>query len=138
NEELDVKDVSWLSPSGQEMTIEQWQDDNSRCLGMLIDGRAQATGIKRRGSDATLLLIYNASHEDLEFVLPAVADARSWIAVVDTNAPEQETREYPFEHSFLMTSRSFAMLVLSTAIRSTGLRQGLDAILNVIETPLAS
>jgi glycogen operon protein len=120
------------------MTIEQWQDDNSRCLGMLIDGRAQATGIKRRGSDVTLLLIYNASHEDLEFVLPAVADGRSWIAVVDTNAPEQETREYPFEHSFLMTSRSFAMLVLSTAIRSTGLRQGLDAILNVIETPLAS
>ena len=53
NEELDIKDVTWLSPSGEEMTTEQWQDGNAKCFGMLLDGRAQETGIKRRGSDAT-------------------------------------------------------------------------------------
>jgi len=29
---------------------------------MLLDGRAQETGVNRRGSDATMLLIYNAHH----------------------------------------------------------------------------
>ena len=41
NEELDVTDVSWLSPSGAEMSSEQWQDGNVRSFGMLLDGRAQ-------------------------------------------------------------------------------------------------
>jgi hypothetical protein len=42
------------------MTTEQWQDGNARCFGMLLDGRAQESGIKRRGSDATLLIVFNA------------------------------------------------------------------------------
>src|SRR3954469_3839022 len=46
NEELDVKDVTWLSPSADEMTTEQWQDGNVKCFGLLLDGRAQETGIK--------------------------------------------------------------------------------------------
>ena len=136
NEELDVKDVTWLAPSGEEMTIEQWQDPNSRCLGMLLDGRAQATGIKRRGSDATLLMIYNAGHQEVGFVLPAVAEGRSWIGLVDTSAPEQETKEYAFEHPLTVASRSFQMLVLSSTVAGTGLRHGLDAILYVAGTPL--
>jgi glycogen operon protein len=136
NEELDVKDVTWLAPSGEEMTIEQWQDPNSRCLGMLLDGRAQATGIKRRGSDATLLMIYNAGHQEVGFVLPAVAEGRSWIGLVDTSAPEQETKEYAFEHPLAVASRSFQMLVLSSTVAGTGLRHGLDAILYVAGTPL--
>ena len=136
NEELDVKDVTWLAPSGQEMAVEQWQDPDSRCLGMLVDGRAQATGIKRRGSDATLLMIYNAGHDDIEFVLPIVAEGRSWIGLVDTGAPEQETQEYAFEHPIAVTSRSFRMLVLSSAAAGTGLRHGFHAILDVAGAPL--
>ena len=41
NEELGVKDVTWLSPAGEEMAVEQWTDGNARCFGMLLDGRAQ-------------------------------------------------------------------------------------------------
>ena len=52
-EELDVKDVTWPSPTGEEMADEQWQDSNARSFGMLLDGRAQESGIKRRASDAT-------------------------------------------------------------------------------------
>ena len=76
NEELDVKDVTWLSPSGEEMTTEQWQDGNARCFGMLLDGRAQESGIKRRGSDATLLLVYNAHYDVVNFTLPAVPEGQ--------------------------------------------------------------
>lgn len=88
NEELDVKDVTWLAPSGEEMTTDQWQDGNAKCFGLLLDGRAQETGIKRRGSDATMLLIYNAHYDVVNFTLPAVAEGRSWIGLIDTNQPE--------------------------------------------------
>src|SRR6195952_3263849 len=67
NEELDVKDVTWLAPSGEEMTTEQWEDGNAKCFALLLDGRAQETGIKRRGSDATMMLIYNAHYDVVNF-----------------------------------------------------------------------
>ena len=39
-------------------------------LGLLLDGRAQTSGIRRRGSEATLLLIVNAHHDVVVFTLP--------------------------------------------------------------------
>ncbi len=42
------------------MNNAQWEDGKARCFGLLLDGRAQESGIRRRGSDATLLLICNA------------------------------------------------------------------------------
>ena len=80
NEELDVTDVTWLTPTATEMSTEQWQDGNARCFGMLLDGRAQETGIRRRGSDATLLLVFNAHHDVVPFTLPDVAEGRHWVA----------------------------------------------------------
>jgi glycogen operon protein len=55
---------------------------------MLIDGRAQTTGIRRRGSDTTLLLIFNAYHDLVEFTMPACAGASGWKLLVDTNSPD--------------------------------------------------
>ena len=89
NEELDVKDVSWLSPTGEEMAQAQWQDTNAKCFGMLLDGRAQATGIRKRGHDATLLLVMNAHHDVVKFTLPEVPEGKHWFCIVDTNAPER-------------------------------------------------
>src|SRR5690606_7055877 len=74
NEELDVKDVAWLSPTGAGMEAAQWEDPHARCFGMLLDGRAQPTGIKRRGDDATILLVMNAHPRPRR--IPAAAGAR--------------------------------------------------------------
>ncbi|MBV9066824.1 MAG: glycogen debranching protein GlgX, partial [Methylobacteriaceae bacterium] len=41
DEELQVKDVTWISPTGAELTPEQWSDVNARSIGVLLDGRAQ-------------------------------------------------------------------------------------------------
>src|SRR5712671_6495397 len=41
NEELGIKDVTWINASGVEMGSEDWGDGNMRCFGMLMDGRAQ-------------------------------------------------------------------------------------------------
>jgi isoamylase len=113
NEELGVKDVTWLSPDGSEMQQEQWHDEQRACLGMLLDGRAQPTGIQRSGDDVTLLIIFNAHPEPVDFVLPEVAQGKSWRCLVDTNRPEQRsTKPYAFEHKFVVTDRSLLLFKL--------------------------
>ena len=47
------------------------------CFGMLLDGRAQPTGIRQRGEDATLLLILNAWHDVVPSRLPEAADGKA-------------------------------------------------------------
>jgi isoamylase len=137
NEELDVKDVTWLSPSGEEMTVEQWQDPNARCFGMLLDGRAQESGIKRRGSDATLLLVYNSHYDVVNFTLPAVPEGRSWLGLIDTNQPGNRLSAFSFGHAYAVTGRSFLAFGLSAEENTPRrLRQGVDAILDVTEVPL--
>ena len=113
NEELGVKDVTWLSPDGSELQSEHWQDGNRACLGMLLDGRAQPTGIQRRGDDVTLLLIFNAHPEPIDFVLPKVVQGKSWTCLVDTNRPdEHDTEQYRFGHKFVVTDRSLLLFKL--------------------------
>jgi isoamylase len=112
NEELDVKDVTWVSPDGSEMRSEQWADGNARSLGVLLDGRAQPTGIRRRGSDATLLILYNAHHDVVKFNLPSVADGEAWIGLIDTNQPIAQLASFEFEHRYEVTGRSVVIFAL--------------------------
>lgn len=129
--------MTWLSPSGDEMTTEQWQDGNAKCFGMLLDGRAQETGIKRRGSDATMLLVYNAHHDVVNFTLPEVTDGRSWLTLIDTNRPDAPMAEFEFGHAYAVTARSLVMFGLANdTIATRRLRHGLSALLDVADTPL--
>nr|WP_150277877.1 glycogen debranching protein GlgX [Halopseudomonas salina] len=92
-EELGVKDVTWLAPDGSEMAAQQWEDPQARCLGMLMDGRARPTGIRRGGHDATLLLILNAHHEPVGFHLPEVVQGAWWHCLLDTSRPRLRSGE---------------------------------------------
>ena len=89
NERIGLKEITWLNPAGVEMQTEHWDDENAMCFGMLLDGRAQTSGIRQRGQDATILLVFNAYHDIVNFVLPGEegADAR-WSLLVDTNIPQ--------------------------------------------------
>lgn len=113
NEDIGVKDVTWLAPDASEMTTEQWQDSHGRCLGMLMDGRAQVSGIRRPGADATLLLIVNAHHDVVNFTLPQVPEGEHWNCLVDTNRPTLRGREeWEFGSEFQVTGRSLLLFEL--------------------------
>src|SRR5215831_11962483 len=136
NAELDVKDVTWLQPSGSEMSEEQWHDENAQCLGMLMDGRAQPTGIKKRGSDATLLLVFNANHEPVPVTLPEVVDGSHWIRLIDTAYPREiDVPAFKFGVAYPITERSLALFVLGTPDHpKRTVRDGVSAILDVAES----
>ena len=87
-EGLGVRDVTWINAAGLEMGGSDWGDRRLRCLGMLVDGRAQATGVRRPGQDTTMLIVANAHHGAVEFTLPDCTTGTGWELELDTNAPD--------------------------------------------------
>jgi len=113
NEAIGVKDVTWLAPDASEMSVEQWHDSQGRCLGMLMDGRAQVSGIQRPGADATLLLIVNAHHDTLAFTLPQVPEGQHWNCLIDTDRPQLRKGErHGFDSPLQVQGRSLVLLEL--------------------------
>jgi glycogen operon protein len=113
NEDIGVKDVTWLDPHGNEMTTEQWEDGHGRSVGMLLDGRAQPSGIRKPGADITLLVIVNAHHDVVNYLLPEVPEGDYWNCVIDTNRPALRGHErIDFGSEFMVTGRSLLLFEL--------------------------
>jgi len=109
NAELDVKDVTWINASGAEMREESWTKEAIRCFGMLMDGRAQSTGIRQRGRDATLLWVLNAHHDVVLFTLPACAGDSTWSLLIDTNRPTAPAARFGSGSVYEVTARSILL-----------------------------
>jgi glycogen operon protein len=113
NEELGVKDVTWVNATGKEMTSEEWSDTNMRCFAMMLDGRAQPTGIHKRGEDATLLVIFNSHYDVVQFTLPDTVGGEHWELLIDTNIPEDgKTGAFKTGDQYEVTARSLLLFVL--------------------------
>ena len=110
--ETGVRDVTWLNADGREMRGADWDNGNIRCFGMLIDGRAPATGIRRPAVDATLLIVLNGHHDVVEAVLPAWADGTGWELVLDTTDPALGGERHPTGAVYQLTGRSLALFRL--------------------------
>ena len=70
SEEAGVKDLTWLNPSGAEMQEADWSDAGARSVGLVLEGKAQHSGVREHANDATLLILINAWHEGVSFKLP--------------------------------------------------------------------
>ncbi|SFU44861.1 glycogen debranching protein GlgX [Halomonas korlensis] len=113
NEQMGLREVTWLAPDGEEMDVERWEDPEARTLGLLLDGRAQPSGIRRAGDDVTLLLLFNAHHEGVTFSLPAVARGSHWLCRLDTSHAQDEAPVYrSFGDVHDMEGRSLTLLEL--------------------------
>jgi glycogen operon protein len=116
NEALGVKDVTWINANGAEMTGDEWSDAGMHCFGMIMDGRAQVTGIRQRGQDKTLLMVLNAHYDLVTFVLPKAADGAGWSLLIDTNRTD-ETLDARFDmgDAYEVTARSLLVFSLVPA-----------------------
>jgi isoamylase len=137
NADLDAKDVRWLTPAATDIKADQWNDANARCFGMLMDGRAQATGIKRRSMDATALLALNAYHDVVKFTLPEVVGGHTWRCLMDTNVPNRtEAQLFQSGDEYEVTGRSLLLFVLEPeSTQSVALNRARAALRAVSETP---
>jgi glycogen operon protein len=110
--ELEIKDLTWINASGDEMKPEDWSDGNMKCFGMMMDGRARPTGVRQRGTEAAMLLVMNAHHDLVEFKLPECPGGGAWTLEVDTNIDDTPPR-YRGQAGdvYAMTGRSLTLFV---------------------------
>ena len=118
DEELDVKDLAWINASGAEMRDEDWTDERMRCFGMLMDGRARPTGLRQRGTEATMLMVLNAHHDLVEFELPVCQGGDTWTLVLDTNVSSNVSSNVAAQKfyngdKYGVTARSLLLFALS-------------------------
>ncbi|MEO6828351.1 MAG: glycogen debranching protein GlgX [Acidobacteriaceae bacterium] len=120
NEELGVKDVTWINADGAEMKDTNWGDAGMRCFGMLMDGRAQTTGIRQRGHYATLLLVINDHFDMVNFTLPNCSGGCQWALLIDTNHEEggaekpKNPSTFRTGYTYQVTARSLLLFVMET------------------------
>ena len=115
NEQLGVRDVTWINANGKEMEDHNWGDTGMRCFGMLIDGRAQTSGIRQQGREATLLLVINDHHDMVRFTLPEAVGGNQWLRCIDTNMQHDcEPGSFESGTDYYVTARSLLLFALDT------------------------
>jgi len=107
----DVKDITFLDPSGNEMTDQSWAADFVRCLGIRLAGdmiEEQDEKGNRIVGD-TLLILLNGHFEAIQFTLPALPPYQSWQLLLDTS--EVAMRPHPIRRGvrFELKGRSTAL-----------------------------
>ena len=90
-----------------------------RALLRHADGRPRAgrPASAGRGCDATLLLVLNAHHEPVTFLLPEVPDGTVWTALVDTAEPDAAPRGHlPAGETYALQGRAVVLLSAQTGV----------------------
>jgi isoamylase len=87
-----LPDVWWMRPDGRRMTRRDWDNTESRAIGVFLNGdelnTQTATGEEVR--DDTFLMLFNAHFEDIAFRLPARRFGTRWDLVLSTGRCESE------------------------------------------------
>ncbi|MCD6735169.1 MAG: glycogen debranching protein GlgX [Burkholderiaceae bacterium] len=80
-----VKDIFWLRPDGAEMSDHEWEREHARSLAVYLAGEGlnEVDRCGRAVRDDDFLMLFNAHHEDIDFVLPALP-GEAWRCVLDT------------------------------------------------------
>ncbi len=113
----EIKDISWLSPAGEEMTDEDWNTGFARCLGVRLAG--DLIGDEDEHGEPivgeTLLLLFNAHFEPIPFKLPATKAEHHWERVFDTTGPAGAAQPMGAGELYPLQGRSLAVLQIRTA-----------------------
>jgi glycogen operon protein len=109
---MDIKSMTWFTPAGTEMSEAHWADCLAKCLGLFLDGRARDIPPDAPGLNTPLLLVFNAHHDVVEFILPEVTGGTEWVRIIDTNLPDAEETVLPSGHPYLVTGRSMLLFRL--------------------------
>ncbi|GLZ36399.1 glycogen debranching protein GlgX [Actinokineospora sp. NBRC 105648] len=111
----ELRDIAWFTPSGQEMSHEDWESGFGRCIVTFLNGEG-IPDLDQRGervTDDSFLLCFNAHHEDIEVTVPDGDYGAEWEVVLDTatgQAPPTEPDTYSGKGILVLPSRSLIVL----------------------------
>ena len=107
-----VSDIAWFRADGSEMTDDDWQEGLVKALGVFLNGDA-IPDLDARGErvvDDSFLVLFNADHEPVTFVLPAERFGERWVKVLDTADAFDEGAQLKAGDSLAVENRSLVLL----------------------------
>ena len=106
-------DIHWLTPAAEPMTSADWEAGFARCVGMLLYGlmveEFDASGEPLEGE--TVLLLMNASEDDIPFTLPPLDEGSYWQCELDTFYATRRPKDLQAGHSYRLKTRSMSLFV---------------------------
>jgi glycogen operon protein len=109
-----LKDIVWFRPDGQEMTGDDWSHPELRAIGMMLGGDAIPT-LDEQGEPIvgdTLLVLTNAYHEPIDFMLPTIEWGEHWEVLIDTRTAGPIENRVPSEAGERYTLLARSMVVM--------------------------
>ena len=108
----ELSDIGWFRPDGAEMTEKDWQTGFAKSLGVFLNGDAlpDPDPRGRRLSDDSFLLLFNAHHGDVRFMLPRRAWGRRWVTEYNTASVAPAHKSYPAGGRVVVAARSVQVL----------------------------
>ena len=108
----DLHDIAWFNPSGEHMLDEAWHQDFARAVMVFLNGEAIGEpGLRGEPIiDDSFLLLYNASHEDIDFTMPTSDFGTTWTCVLDTDDNLPGAQEVKATETVKVTGRSTVVL----------------------------
>lgn len=112
----EVKDITWLSPTGRELDDDEWRRPHARCFGFHLGGDT-GNFLSRTGVpliDSRFIGLLNAHHDVVPFTLPERRLGSRWQVVFDTARPHlDDSRDLIFAsgETYRMKGFSFVLLV---------------------------
>jgi glycogen operon protein len=115
-------DVTWLTPQGKMMSMEDWNSSPSNCLGVRLEGE-MPDEIDEKCQPViakTFVMLFNARNESVRFVLPQTNDNQFWRPEIDSSG------KYPEDHwlkggiGYPLEAHSMAVLRLKTVRSKIG------------------
>jgi glycogen operon protein len=114
DEESGLPDVWWFRPDGLRMTTPDWERPDAHVLGVFINGDqlAERDEQGKRLTDDSFLLLFNAFHEDVDFLLPSERYGKRWMVDLTTADREERMRgkEQDARGPVAVMSRSLLLL----------------------------
>jgi isoamylase len=114
DEESGLPDVWWFRPDGRRMTTKDWQRPDAHVLGVFLNGD-QLHEHDERGNpltDDSFLLLFNAHHEDVDFLLPNDRYGKRWVVELTTADREERQRGKEQDARGPVTVMSRSLLLL--------------------------
>ena len=110
----ELRDIAWFTPSGEEMTEQNWEDDFGKSIVIFLNGEG-IPDLDSRGMrvvDDSFLMAFNGHHEDIQVTLPEHEYGPEWTVVVDTATGQVGNGEKPIAAGgqLNLTARSLVVL----------------------------
>jgi len=107
---LDMKDVTWFTPEGREMSDRDWGNTHAKALGMRLAWHPAADPAEKEKEANILMLIMNGASEPVTFKLPSLVTGRRWEVLLDSAEPAVNGRGHRGGSRYELIAHSSVLL----------------------------